>query len=145
MAITLLSAVHLLGLALGLGAATTKTVLLLRCGTDPHFIAAYLTLRRLITRVIITGLLLLLVSGIGFFFVGFPLTGPLVVKLVLVAAFFVLGPVIDNVAEPRYVRSAPGPGESPSPVFLQAQRQYVALEITATALFYAITALWLFW
>lgn len=141
--IPVLSAAHLLGFALGLGAATTKTVLLLRCGSNPDFIAAYLTVHRLITRVIVAGLLLLVLSGIGFFLAGIPLTGRLVAKLVLVAAIFALGPLIDNVAEPRYARSAPRPGSSASPEFARAQRQYITLEIAATLLFYAVTALWL--
>jgi hypothetical protein len=140
---TLLLAIHLVGLALGLGAATTKTVLLLRCGGDPDFIAAYLAVRRLITRVIIAGLLLLVLSGTGFLVAGAPLTGRLIVKLILVAAIFALGPVIDNVAEPRYARAAPRPGASPSPEFTGARRLYVALEITATLLFYGVTVLWL--
>lgn len=143
MTIAILSAVHLVGLALGLGAATTKTVLLLRCRADPDFIAAYLTVHRLITRVIIGGLLLLVLSGVGFFLVGTPLTGRLVVKLVLVAAIFALGPLIDNVAEPRYARTAPRPGASASPEFPNAQRFYVTLEVTATLLFYVVSALWL--
>jgi hypothetical protein len=92
MLISVLSAVHLLGFALGLEAATTKTVLLLRCGSNPDFIAAYLTVHRLITRVIVAGLLLLVLSGIGFLLAGMPLTGRLVAKLVLVAAIFALGP-----------------------------------------------------
>lgn len=140
---TLLTVVHLLGLALGLGAASTKTVLLLRCGADPDRIAAYLAVRRPITRVIITGVILLVASGIGFFVVGAPLTGLLVVKLVLVAAILGLGPLIDNVAEPRYVKAAPGPGGTRTPEFAGAQRLYVTFEIIATLLFYVITVLWL--
>lgn len=139
----LLIAVHLFGLSLGLGAATTKAMLLLRCRADVDFIAAYLTVHRLITRVIITGLVLLILSGIGFFFVGVPLTDRLTVKLVLVAAILALGPVIDNVAEPRYVKAVPTPGVPPSSEFVSARRFYVTLEITATLLFYVVTAFWL--
>ena len=102
----LLTLIHVLGLALGLGAATTKTVLLLRCGADAELIAAYLRVRRFVTRVIITGLALLVVSGAGFFLVGFfSLGADLIFKLVLVAALFVLGPVIDNVVEPRFAKA----------------------------------------
>lgn len=139
----LLTAIHLLGLSLGLGAATTKTVLLLRCGADPELIAAYLRVHRPVTRVILTGLALLTLSGIGFFLIGVSLSADLVVKLVLVAAIFVLGPLIDNVAEPRYAKAVPRPGGSPAPEFAGARRLYVTLEVTATLLFYVITAFWL--
>ena len=139
----LLTAIHLFGLSLGLGAATTKTVLLLRCAADPDLIAAYLRLHRLVTRVIITGLVLLVLSGTGFFFIGASLSGDLIVKLVLVVAVFVLGPLIDNVAEPRYAKAVPIPGGSPSPEFAGARRLYVTLEVTATLLFYVITVFWL--
>lgn len=142
MTTALLSTAHLLGIALALGAATTKTVLLLRCGADPGFIAAYLALRKLVTRIIIAGLILLVLSGTGFLLVGAPLTGRLVAKLVLVGAIVVLGPVIDNVAEPRYARSAPGPGASVTAEFLGARRLYVGLELTATLLFYVVVAFW---
>jgi hypothetical protein len=50
----------------------------------------------------------------------------------------VLGPVIDNVAEPRFRRLAPAAGERPSPEFVAAERVYVALEVTATLLFYGL-------
>jgi hypothetical protein len=140
----LLTAIHILGLSLGLGAATTKTVLLLRCRADPGFIAAYLKVHRLITRVIITGLVLLVLSGMGFFLVGVPLTGGLIAKLVLVTLIVVLGPLIDNVAEPRYAKAVASlTGSGPSPEFASARRLYVTLEITATILFYVIAALWL--
>lgn len=139
----LLTAVHILGLSLGLGAATTKTVLLLRCGANPDLIAAYLRVHRLVTRVIVTGLVLLVLSGISFFLIGVSLSGDLIVKLALVLAIFVLGPLIDNVVEPRYAKAVPLPGGSPSPEFVGARRLYVTLEITATLLFYVITAFWL--
>ena len=139
----LLTLIHVLGLALGLGAATTKTVLLLRCGADAELIAAYLRVRRFVTRVIITGLALLVVSGAGFLLDGISLGADLILKLVLVAALFVLGPVIDNVIEPRFAKAAPAPGAPASPEFVGARRRYVAIEVAATSLFYLITAFWI--
>lgn len=139
----LLTLIHVLGLALGLGAATTKTVLLLRCGADAELVAAYLGVRRLVTRVIMTGLALLVVSGAGFFLDGSSLGADLIFKLVLVAALFVLGPVIDNVLEPRFAKAAPAPGAPASAEFVDARRLYVAVEVAATSLFYLITAFWI--
>jgi hypothetical protein len=81
--------VHLVGLAIGLGAATAKLVLLFRCRADGAFVPTYLAVVRPITRRIILGLVLLLLSGSGFMAIGHSFTPRLVTKLVLVAAIFV--------------------------------------------------------
>ena len=138
----LLSVAHLVGLAVGVGAATVKLALLLRCMADSALVPAYLTVVRIITRQIILGLVLLTLSGIGWLLLGYPFTPLLIAKLLLVAALWVLGPVIDNVAEPQFRKLAPAPGEPPSPPFVKARRLYLTLEVSATLLFYAITVLW---
>jgi hypothetical protein len=90
----------------------------------------------------VTGLVLLTVSGVGWLLLGYPFTPLLVVKLVLVGAIWVLGPIIDNVAEPRFQNLAPGAGESPSAGFIRTLRQYLLLEVAATGLFYVIVVMW---
>jgi len=137
-----LSLAHLLGLALGVGAATAKLVLLWRCRTDPAFVPAYLQVARPITRLIILGLILLTLSGVGWVLQGYPLRSRLIIKLVLVAAIWVLGPIIDNSAEPRFRQLAPEPGSPVSPAFSAAQRQYLVLELIATSLFYVVIVYW---
>ena len=134
--------VHLFGLAIGLGAATAKLVLLFRCHADAAFVPTYLAVVRPITRQIILGLVLLLISGIGFMAIGHSFTPRLATKLVLVAAIFVLGPVIDNVVEPRFRVLAPRPGTDASPEFVRVLTQYLALELLATGLFYAVVVIW---
>lgn len=134
---SLLPLVHLVGLAIGLGAATVKVALLLRTRSSPQAIAAYLAVVPLITRLIIAGLILLLLSGIGWAIYGMPWTPLLIVKHVMVAAILVLGPVIDNVVEPRFARLAPKPGERGSAEFERIRGRYVALEVLATLLFWA--------
>lgn len=134
---------HLIGLSLGMGAATAKTVLLLKCRSDVSFVPAFRAVSKSLTRLIVTGLVLLVASGVGWFFVaGLRMTSPLVVKLALVAAIFVLGPVIDNVVTPKHDRLAPEAGVAPSAEFLTVQRQYVALEVLASLIFYVIAAFW---
>lgn len=133
---------HLLGLAFGLGCATAKWVLLLRCRADPGFIPTYRAAARPLTGLIIVGLTLLTVSGIGWLLTGSRLTPRLAVKLTLVAAIWVLGPVIDNAVEPRFWKLTPAPGESRSPAFLQIQRRYLLMETVATGLFYVIAVMW---
>lgn len=134
---------HLIGLALGLGCATAKLALLARCRTDPAFVPTFIAVARPITRLIILGLILLTLSGAGWLFSGYSLTRLLLVKLVLVGAIWVLGPIIDNVVEPRFVRLAPAQGESTSTAFARIQRQYLWLETIATGLFYVIVIMWM--
>jgi hypothetical protein len=139
----LLTVAHLIGLALGMGAATAKLFLLLRCRRDTSFLKVYLEVARTITRQIIAGMILLTLSGLGFLFIGFPFTSRLTVKVVFVAALWALGPMIDNVVEPKFRTLAPEPGAAPSPEFITAQRRYVAIEVLATSLFYLIVVIWL--
>lgn len=133
---------HLIGLALGLGAATVKASLLLRCRADRAFLPAYLSLVRPITHLIIGGLALLTLSGVGWLLLGYRVGPLLLVKLVLVGALWAMGPIIDHVAEPAFRKNAPRPGESPTPAFVRAERRYLLAEATATGLFYVIVVIW---
>lgn len=141
---SMLSLAHLVGLALGLGCATAKLSLLMRCKADHAFVPTYIAVSRPVTRLIILGLVLLTLSGIGWLFAGYSLTRLLFLKLVLVGAIWLLGPVIDNLVEPKFVRLAPADGAPASAEFMKIQRQYLWLETTATGLFYVIVILWLF-
>lgn len=137
-----LSVVHLIGLALGLGCATAKLALLLRSRADQEFGPTFIKVSKPMTRLIIVGLSLLTLSGIGWLLLGYSFTPILVAKLALVVVIWILGPIIDNVVEPKFKQLAPGPGESASADFLRVQRRYLMMEITATALFYVITVMW---
>jgi len=139
---SLLSVTHLVGLALGVGAATVKLVLLIKCTTDHTFVATFNKVARLITRQIILGLILLTLSGIGLVLRGYPFTPLLTFKVALVAVIWVLGPIIDHVAEPKFRQLAPEPGERPSPEFAVAQKRYLLLEVIATLLFYIVIVAW---
>jgi hypothetical protein len=137
----LLALAHIVGLALGVGAATVKLVLLLRCRSDPARIAAFLEVSGAITRIIIVGLVLLTLSGVARMYPGFSFTPPLAAKSALVLLLWILGPCIDKVIEPAFVKFAPRTGEPVSAAFLQAQNRYWAAEVAATGLFYVITVL----
>jgi hypothetical protein len=138
----LLALAHLVGLGLALGAATVKLTLLLRCRGDPGLVPAYAKVVRPITRLIVLGLALLTVSGIGWLIRGFSMTPLLALKIALVAAIWVIGPIIDKVAEPAFHALAPSPGAPASAQFLAARNRYLALEMTATGLFFVITVIW---
>jgi len=139
---SLLTLVHLIGLALAVGAATVKVALLLKSKADHAFVPVYLKVARPITRLIVAGLVLLTLSGIGWLLLGYPFTTLLIVKLIMVGTVWVLGPIIDNVAEPKFKKLTPPPGEPVSPEFVRAEKQYLALELTATLLFYVIIIIW---
>jgi hypothetical protein len=136
--------VHLLGLALGIGAATLKVVLLLRCKAHIGFVPVYLVVVKPITRFIVIGLALLTLSGIGWLTLvgGYSYSSRLIGKLILVVVLWVLGPFIDKVVEPRFVRLAPTDGATASPEFVRARQHYLNVELIATALFYAAAVVW---
>lgn len=72
---TLLSLAHLIGLVLGVGAATVKLTLLLKCVADHAFMPGYATAARYMTHHIIAGLVVLTLSGIGLLLLGYPPPG----------------------------------------------------------------------
>jgi hypothetical protein len=118
-----------------------KVTLLLMCRADNAFASVYLSVARPITRLTIVGLVMLTLSGIGWILQGYTFTPSFVVKLVLVGVIWVLGPVIDNVAEPRFKALAPAAGEPATAAFIQSYRRYLSLEVMATGLFYVITVM----
>lgn len=139
---SLLTLAHLIGLVLGVGAASVKLMLLLKCRADARFVPSYLTIVGSVTRLILVGLALLTLSGIGWLLIGYGITARLVVKIVMVLAIWAVGPVIDKVVEPEFRALAPSPGEAASPAFLQAQRRYLLVETIATGLFWVIVVFW---
>ena len=140
---SLLSLAHLIGLALAVGAASVKLTLLLRCRTDHSFLPIYVAVTKPVTRLIVLGLALLTLSGVGWLLLGYQLTPLLILKLALVGMIWVLGPIIDNVVEPKFRALAPGPGEPVSPAFVRIQQRYLLLEVGATGLFYVIVVMWM--
>ena len=140
---SLLMLIHLLGLSLGVGAATVKLILLFKCNSDYGFVPAYLKVTKMITKLIILGLVLLTLSGIGWVWLVYPFTPKLIVKLIFVLAIWVIGPIIDNAIEPKFRELAPASGEQASPEFVKIQKKLLTLEIIATGLFYLIILMWI--
>lgn len=138
---TILMIIHLAGLALAAGAATVKLFLLFRCNKNYRFFPVYFQVAGLITALIIAGMILLTLSGICWIIIGYSFAGLLILKVILVGLIWVLGPVIDNVAEPRLRKSAPLPEEAASPAFHRIRKQHLILEIAATLIMYTITVI----
>lgn len=139
---SLLFTVHLLGLAFCIGASTVKVILLFRCKADHEYVPVFLKVVRPITRVIIIGLILSTLSGIVWLFTGYSFTTRMIIKIVLVAVIWILGPIIDNVLEPKVSRLAPAAGESASPEFTAALNRFLAIDTIAGGLFYVILVMW---
>jgi hypothetical protein len=140
----LLSVVHYLGFALAIGAATSKSVLLLKTRNDLTFVPVFLGASRPLTRLIITGLLLAVASGITWLGLDYHDMSPrLWAKVILVALVCAIGPLIDHVLEPRFRALAPQPGETPTPGFIGARGRYLAAELLATSLLYGLAILWM--
>jgi hypothetical protein len=119
-----------------------KLTLLLRCRADHALVPVYVQVAKPITRQIVLGIILLTLSGIGWLLLAYPITMRLVLKLILVVALWVLGPIIDNIVEPKFRKLAPTAGEAASSEFIRIQKQYLALEAMATGLFYVIIMMW---
>ncbi len=119
-----------------------KLVLLIKCKADPSFVTVFLKVARPITWLIMAGLVLLTLSGVVWLLTGYPVASLLVVKIILVVMIWLVGPIIDKVAEPKLQALVPAPGEQGSPAFLRALNLYLVLEIIADGFFYAIIILW---
>jgi hypothetical protein len=132
---------HLVGLALALGGATVKVSLLLASRTDPRITSAYVRVSPVVTRLLVTGLVLLTASGIAWLVLGRPMTPSLVAKIALVVVLWALGPVIDKVVEPAFLRLAPSAGPGAAPELACARRRYLAVEVFAAGVMSAITIL----
>lgn len=134
--------VHYLGLGLALGSATTKLILLLKSRADYAFIPTYVAVAKPITRLILIGTALLVLSGITWLLLGYPLSGLLIVKVILVAMVFVVGGSMDKLIEPKFYKLAPKPNDPVSPELIQIQKLYLVAEALATGLYYVIVVMW---
>ena len=140
----ILKLAHLIGLALGLGSATVKIALLLRCNRNYNLYPDFIKASKPVTRLLISGIILLVLSGTGWLITGYPLTTLMIIKIILVVLVFASGAVIDNVVEPTLKKLLPTPGESPTQPFIQIQKRHLLLEIAATMAMYAITVIGVF-
>ena len=130
--------VHIIALALAAGSATIRLLLLFKCKADYKFFNVYFQVAPLITRLIITGMIFLTLSGIAWIIIGYSLETLLILKIVLVAGIWGLGPIIDNIAEPKLKKYFPLPDRVPAAEFNLAQKSHLQLEIAATILMYAV-------
>jgi len=84
----------------------------------------------------------LTLSGIGYLLTDYPFSEELIIKLILVLSVWILGPVIDNIAEPKFQKLVPVTDQPVSAEFIKARNNYLFLEIIATGIFYFIIIFW---
>lgn len=138
--------IHLVGLAFGVGAATVKVALLLRCKFDRSMIPFYLKIARPISHLIVIGIIILTLSGIGLVLEGYPFTTQLIVKLFFVGLIWIIGPIIDNVVEPKFRFMASNSSEQTAQLsvgFEKIQNRYITTEVIATLFFYIVIGIWI--
>ena len=129
--------VHVIALSLAAGTAFVKLLLVFRCKKSAAFYNDYFKLAPMLSKLIITGMILLTVSGITWIIIGYSVNLLLAVKIVVVTGIWILGPMIDNMAEPKLRKYLPTQDQTPSAEFIRAQKQHLRLEIAATVLMYA--------
>ena len=139
---SLLTFIHLIGLAIGVGAATVKLVLLFKCKIDHNLVNVFVKVSKPVTQLIIFGLILLTLSGIGWIILGYSFTSLLIVKIVIVAAIWIIGPLIDNVIEPKFNKLAATEDQHNTSEFVKILNKYLMMEVLATGLFYVIIIIW---
>ena len=131
--------IHLVGIALAVGAATVKLNLVMKANSNSELFSSYFQLVKPITKLLILGMILLTLSGIGFIIIGTSLSTLLIIKMILVLFMWILGPVIDNVFEPKLQKLVVAHDSTLSASFVQAQKQYLLVEVLATSVMYVIT------
>lgn len=135
---TFILLVHLAGMALGVGFATAKVVLLLRCNKDAAFLRVYLKVVKPLTNILVLGLIMMTLSGITWLVLGYGFSNLMILNLVFVGIVWILGLIIDKISEPRFLRLAPDASEEPSPAFISIRNKHLALEIIAALVFYTL-------
>lgn len=141
--LTFLFLIHIIGLILGVGAATVKTILLLKSKSDYLFVPVYIKITKPVTKLIVSGLVLMTLSGLGFLLYGYPFSIGLIIKLILVGAVWLIGPYIDKVIEPEFQAQAEITDNPASAEFQSIQKKYFTAELVATGLFYLIVVYWM--
>lgn len=134
----ILYVVHVIALSLAAGAAIVKMLLVFRCKKNYRFYNDYFKLAPMLSKLIIAGMVLLTVSGIAWIFTGYSVNSLLIIKIVLVAGIWVLGPLIDGYAEPKIKKFLPFSEQAPAQEFFPAQKLHLRLEVVATILMYAV-------
>ena len=95
---------HVIGVALGVGGATMSDVLFLTSISDRRIDRSELKLLRIASKVVVTGLLVLAVTGVAFVVTGSPLSPRFWAKMTIVAIASINGYVMHQFMFPLFER-----------------------------------------
>ena len=132
--------VHFLGLAFGLGGATIATIISAKADKDKDVGKVIMKIMPSISKLIMFGLLLLIISGIALpFYMAWPVNKKLlIIKHVLVAWIVIIGIFIGTRMK-KVKNLAPVLREKPSQEFLRVKKQMKYLSIINLILWYGVT------
>lgn len=131
---------HFLGLAFGLGGATIATIISMKAEKDKDIGKAVMKIMPSISKLIMFGLLLLIISGIAMpFYMAWPVDKQLlIIKHVLVVWIIIIGIFIGTRMK-KMRNLAPVLREKPSQEFFKVKKQMKYLSIINLILWYAVT------
>ena len=134
--------IHFIGLAFGLGGATVASLISAKAEKDKEVSSAFIKIMPPISKLIMLGLILLIVSGIAItFLVTWPINYVnLIIKHVLVILIVVIG-IITGVKSKKIMKLVPKKGGQISLNFMKAKHQIKVLSIINLILWYAVTLL----
>lgn len=102
----ILLTLHIIGVALGAGGATMSDMLFLTSISDNQIDQSELKLLKIASRIVVVGLILLMVTGAGFFLFGAVESDRFWAKMTIVSIATLNGIVMHNVAFPIFERCA---------------------------------------
>ncbi|MBI4021734.1 MAG: vitamin K epoxide reductase family protein [Candidatus Andersenbacteria bacterium] len=151
-----LLAIHLLGLALGLGGATTTDILFFRFLRDWRISAHEADIMRVLSQLIWFGLAVLVMSGLGLYLPQAAVlneSAKFLVKMVVVSVIIVNGAFLNLVVSPRLVTISFGQDQAPNAAGLKRWRRlaFALGAVSATSWYSAFilgllrTSPWPFW
>ena len=143
--LNLFNFLHFVGLAFGLGGATIMAIISSKAEKYQEVAIAMRKIAPSIVKLIWTGLILLIISGIALpFYIEWPLNkNILLIKHVLVIWIVVIGFFL-GLSSRKMNRLAPKEKEKPSLRFLKVKSQMRAFSIINLILWYVITILSVF-
>ena len=133
---------HFVGLAFGLGGATIATIISIKSEKYKEVALAMNKIIPSISKLIMFGLVLLIISGIALpFFITWPLNSTnLIIKHILVVFIVIFGITMGTKSK-KIMKLMPKPNEKPSLIFIKTKRQVKTLSIINLILWYAVTLL----
>ncbi len=131
--------IHFVGLSFGVGGATIAAIISMKAERNPEITPAIMKIMPAISKVIWTGLMLLIISG---FMVTAYVTWPidkqmLLIKHVLVVWIVLIGIFLGKTSRKMGVH-APKGKDKPSPKFLKLKKQMKAFSMINLILWYLV-------